>query len=501
MKMPKMESKTKDDSVDQEQEVGFVKSVRNFLLTLDGLPTIHLNQILVNKEGTRALVNALYPNKIEALQLDEKSILPGELFSPLPTELKMEVSNHLLGRSINPLGIPIDGKGPIPQDKKPIFLELDKTAPGISYREFITNQFETGITMIDTLIPLGKGQRELILGDARTGKADFLINIITNQKGKNVICIYGAIGKPAASIREIIDILNVNQALSYSCVVATASSDPAPLILLTPHAALTVAEYFQSLGLDVLVILDDLGAHARIAREIALLANRLPGREAYPGDIFYQHSHLLERAGNFNQLAGKGSITALPMIELNLNDFTTYIPTNLMAMTDGHLLFKSNLYNRGLRPAVDVSLSISRVGQQTQGRLHNLLATRIKQVLAQAMELETISSFSTELPISSQIILSQKELLEELMQQPPLTNIPIPLQIVLLALPFTSFLQGKDRFFIKTQWQKMAQAFTTHPQLKIFLKLALSLKTDTELITRLESIKPILAQLCPPSNS
>lgn len=477
------------------QEVGFVRSVKEFLISLDGLPNIRLYDLVANEKGIRGFVNALQTDQVDVLQLDEGIVQPGQPFYRVGEKMTLAGGSFLLGRAINPLGVPIDGKGQLPKTGKEVKSETDRVAPGISFRELIDTQFETGIGIIDTLIPLGCGQRELILGDARTGKNDVLIDIIVNQKGKDIYCIYASIGKPISEVRNTIDTLRTNGALDYTCIVAASSSDPAPLIYLTPQSAMTVAEHFQSLGKKVLVVLDDLGIHAKIAREIALLSNRLPGRESYPGDIFYLHSHLLERAGNFNSKAKGGSITCLPVIELNLSDFTTYIPTNLMAMTDGHLLFKSSLYNKGHRPAIDTSLSISRVGQQTQNRAHNMLATRIKQLIAQAMELETMSSFSSELPLKTQIILKQHELLEELFKQESLTNMSREFQMIFYCLPFTTFFQGKGKEFVQQHKNNLFKSFSTIPELVEFTKGVTRYKTDVELITALERMGPLFARL------
>ena len=446
-------------------EVGFVRTVKNFLLYLDGLPSIKVNDLVENENGLRGWVNSLLPDTVEVLLLDEGGVRPGELFKRSGLKLTVPVGNFLLGRAINPLGIPIDGNGYLAKSAATVYAELDQPAPGIGARKFINEQFITGITLIDSLIPIGKGQRELILGDPRSGKTDSLIDIILNQKNTKAICIYASIGKPITEVRAVIDALRVNNSLSYTVVVAASSSDPAPLIYLTPQTAFTIAEYFQKQGKDVLVILDDLGNHAKIYREIALLGDSSVGRESYPGDIFYQHGHLLERAGNFKPEAGGGSITALPAIELNLNDFTTLIPTNVMSMTDGHILFKSALYNKGQRPAIDLSLSVSRVGHQTQTPMQSTTATLIKQTLAQAAELETVSRFSFELPLSTQITLKQRELIEEIIHQPILTYIPPDIQIILLALPFTKFLLSKNSQFVKERKQAIISAFTSAPQL------------------------------------
>lgn len=480
----------------QQTEVGYVVSSRDFLVYLDGFPTIKVNDMVASDNSLRGWVNSIQEDKIEVLMLDEGTVKPKEQFRKLTNRLGVSAGDFLLGRAINPLGVPIDGKGLLSRSKTVVNLELDAEAPGIEAREFITNQFLTGISIIDTLIPLGQGQRELVLGDAHSGKTGFLIDIVTNQKNTGVICILALIGKPAVTVRNLIDTLRANSALDYTIVIATSSSEPAPLIFLTPKTAFTVAEYFQKKGKDVLLILDDLGAHAKIYREISLLGNKSPGRESYPGDIFYQHAHLLERAGNFLPAAGGGSITALPVIELNLSDFTTLIPTNIMSMTDGHLLFKAGLRSQGQTPAIDISLSVSRVGRQTQDRVSNLLSTKIRQVLSAAADLETISRFSSELPPETQLILRRRELITEILKQDPLTLMPKQIQLILLALPFTTFLQDKTRTFIEKNKKVIIEAFLKHPSLIPVTKAVSKLKTDDELIKILEGAGAILAKIC-----
>src|SRR3989344_1432824 len=475
--------------MNQTQEVGYVVSTREFLIMLDGLPTVKINDMVQSETGLRGWVNSLLPDKVEVLMLDEGKVAPKQMFKRLDNRLGIAVGDFLLGRSINPLGVPIDGKGLLSVSKTIQILELDKTAPGIESRQFISEQFLTGITLIDTLIPLGQGQRELILGDAHSGKTGFLIDTIVNQKGTNVICIYASIGKPAVAIRNLIDTLKSNGALSYTIIVATSSSEIAPLIFLTPKTAFTVAEYFQKQGRDVLLILDDLGNHAKIYREISLLGNKSPGRESYPGDIFYQHAHLLERAGNFLPAYGGGSITALPVIELNLTDFTTLIPTNLMSMTDGHLLFKSSLRSQGQTPAIDISLSVSRVGRQTQDPLSNFLSSQVRQMLSDASDLETVARFSTELPQETQLTLKRREQIMELLKQDPLTVTPKAIQLIFMALPYTSFLKDKSKTFLENNKRNIADAFMKDARLSQITKKIPSLKTAEELIKLLEGVQ------------
>src|SRR3989344_464129 len=483
--------------MNQTQEVGYVVSSRNFLVHLNGFPTIRVNDMLESDTGLRGWVNSIYPDKIEVLMLDEGQVAPKQQFKKLDSRLSVTAGDFLFGRAINPLGVPIDSKGLLAKTKDNPVLDLETDALGIESRRFITNQLLTGITFIDTLIPLGLGQRELVLGDAHSGKTGFLIDVIINQKNTGVICILALVGKPAVAVRNLIDILRANKALDYTVLVATSSSEPAPLIFLTPKTAMTIAEYFRKKGKDVLLILDDMGSHAKIYREISLLGNKSPGRESYPGDIFYQHAHLLERAGNFLPAAGGGSITALPVVELNLNDFTTLIPTNLMSMTDGHLLFKSSMHAQGQTPAIDISLSVSRVGRQTQDRVSNLLSTRVRQVLSQAADLETISRFSSELPPQTQLILRQKDLIMEILKQDPLIKMPKEIQVILLSLPFTTFFEDKNRLFVEKYKRIIADAFQTNAQLLTITKSLAKLINDEELIKLLEGAGPVLYKLCP----
>lgn len=468
-------------------EVGYVINSRNYLALLDGLPNIKINDLVETEKGSKGVVNAIFPNHVEIFLLDETAIYPGEMFTFTGKKLEAPIGEFLIGRAVNPLMVPIDGKG-ILNLKTAQKQELEQRARGVEAREFIKEQFLTGITLIDTLIPIGKGQRELVIGDGHSGKTRFLINNMVNLKQKGVICVYAAIGKPTNAIKNTLSALQANNALSYTIVVATSSTEPPPLILLTPHAAMTIAEHFQHMGKDVLVILDDMGIHARFYRELSLLGNRSPGRESYPGDIFYQQAKILERAGNFTAEFGGGSITALPVIEVNMSDFTGFIPTNLMAITDGHLLFKSNLYNKDQRPAIDISLSVSRVGRQTQNLLSNLISRRVRQTLAHALELETLSRFSTELPAATQLVLRQKTLIEEVLRQDDLVAIPLSIQSILFSLVYTSFLADKNDIFLRKNKRNLIEAFTANQSFAAIAKSAATLQNDEELIKMLEGV-------------
>ncbi len=478
----------------KSDEVGFTLSIHNFLIHCDGLPSVKVNDLVESESGGKGWVNSLHPDKISILMLDDVSVEPRTMFKKSGLRLTITPSDAMLGRAISPIGIPIDGKGPVAVTAGLTAVELDSEAPGIEKRQFIKSQFQTGVTLIDTLIPIGQGQRELILGDARSGKTRFLVDTVHNQKDKNTIVIYTLIGKPTTSVRNLMNILEANKCWSYTIMVAASSTDVPPLAFLAPQAALTIAEHFQKQGKDVLVILDDMGNHAKFYREISLLADKYPGRESYPGDMFFTHSHLMERAGKFTSEAGGGSITLLPVIEINLNDYTTVIPNNLMSMTDGHLLFKSDLFNTGQYPAVDISLSVSRVGKQTQNRVQNSLAEKLRQVLSQARAFETIARFSSELPQDTQVILRQKDLILELISQSPLTNLSLETQTTLLALVFTSYLKFKEVNWLKINKDKLIKTLLTQPEIAKVTQGAFKFKSDDELIAKLDSLSSIFQQ-------
>lgn len=481
---------------DQTKEIGYANSIKDFLVYVDGLPTVRPNDIVVTEPNTRGWVSAVYAEQVEVLMIDEATVSPGQMFIKSGEKLTLTVGDFLLGRAINPLGIPIDGKNVLNKTKTSLQMDFEQPAKSLGKRRFITEQFVTGIGMIDTLIPLGRGQRELVMGDARSGKTGFIIDLIFNQRNTGTICIYASIGKPVTALRNLLDVMTVNKMLDYTVVIATSATDTPPLIFLTPHAALTVAEYFQAQGKDVLVILDDLGNHAKIYREISLQSSKTPGRESYPGDIFYQHSHLMERAGCFKDSAGGGSITLLPVIELNLNDFTTFIPTNVMSMTDGHLLFKASEYSQGIRPAIDVGLSVSRVGRQTQNRIQNALAYRIKQIMNVAQSLETVSRFSSELALDSQIILRQNEMIKEVLIQDSLTNISPEVQTIFLSLMLTNFFKAKTPEFLKKYKNQILQFLSHDSSLSALRANVFKLKDLDDFIHRLEPLGEKINAIC-----
>ncbi len=433
------------------EEIGYAVSVKNYLITATGLPHIKMDELVEHQSGSKGLVTGINDNNTRIVMLDDTKVKPHDKFTRTDNSFLLPLGNHLLGRTINPLGLPIDGKTPFPKTQDT--LPFNPAPPSLTDRQFITDQCLTGLTAIDILVPLAKGQRQLIVGDARSGKTSFLIDTIVNQTRNGTICVYALIGKPVVGIRRLIDVLADNKALEKTAIVATSSSDLASLIYLTPVAAFTVAEYFRNQGNDVLIVLDDMGVHAKFYREMALLQDQSPGRESYPGDIFFQHARLLERAGNFTKQSGGKSITALPVIEVSLDNMTGFIPTNLMAMTDGHLVFDSRLLHQGRRPAVDTSLSVSRVGRQTQNLIQKELSDRVKSILTQAERLETFARLGNDLSAQTKQILLQSQHIQTLLHQEPLSQISPLIQMVLLGLVFTPFLAGESSEFLITNKQ------------------------------------------------
>lgn len=478
----------------QPKEIGYASAISDYLVSVNGLPEVRINEIVVTESKARGIVTALKDDSVTVLMLDPISVRPNEVFSRTYKTFSVRVGSHFLGRAINPLGVAIDGKQKFP----PIGDELavDQPIRGIKTRLTIKNQFETGIMMADMLVPIAKGQRELLIGNAKSGRTSFLIDLIVNQKDKGIICIYTMVGKPVKEIKQLVDILEVNKALPYTIIVAAASSDLASLIYLGPSVGITLAEYFQRQGKDVLLVLDDMGSQAKFYREISLLGNKFPGRESYPGDIFFQHARIMERAGSFNKENGGGSITCLPVIEVNLDDFSAYIPTNLMAMTDGHLRFDSALYRQGTRPAVDISLSVSRVGKQTQTLPQKMLADRVRSTLAEAEKVETLSRFGSEISSQTQLLLRQSEQIKLLLIQSALVHLPQAVQMVILSLAFTPFFQTKDTNFVRVNKQRIID-YLRNPEILTQLEKRIEgFKDDLSLIEFVKSITPNLEAIC-----
>src|SRR5450830_176156 len=346
--------------------------------------------------------------------------------------MNVPVGEGLIGRMINPMGQPLDGKGPITSVKR---LPVERPAPAVMDRAPVSVPLQTGIKVIDALIPIGRGQRELIVGDRQTGKTAIALDTILNQRGKNVLCVYCAIGQRASGVAKVIAALRENGALDYTIVVVTEGNDPPGLAYIAPYAATSIAEYFMEQGRDVLVVYDDLTHHARAYRELSLLLRRPPGREAFPGDIFYIHSRLLERATHLRPELGGGSLTALPIIETEAQNISAYIPTNLISITDGQIYLSPSLFELGVLPAVDVGKSVSRVGGKAQSAAYRAVAGDLKLAYAQFEELETFARFGARLDEATQLRIAHGRRIRSCLKQAQSAPVPVAAQIaILLAL-------------------------------------------------------------------
>lgn len=447
-------------------EVGFVVQAQDYLFHLEGLPSIRVNELIQSQKGARALVTGLKNEKVEAMALDKERPKPGDMFTKSTEGLRLDMGDHLLGRIINPLGMAMDGKGEV--GGRGTAIELDVVAPGVEYREIIREQLVTGITVVDTLMPVGKGQRELIFGEPRSGKVSFLLDVIANQRDSGVVCVYIAIGKEEVETRRFVSQLEHRNCMGYTVVVAATSAESAPVISIAPDVGLSIAESFRDKGKDVLVLEDDLAIHAKYLREIALLSERIPGRESYPGDIFYQHAHNLERAGRYNEKLGKGSITLLPVIETDLEKFTALVPTNVMASTDGHLLFSASFRAEGRYPAVDSARSVTRVGAQTQKLLHKVVSDKTKALLAQYEELRRFSRFGAEVTGDTQLSIKRGHVVIEMLKQESGVYLPVAAQMILLGLVLSGYFDEKDADFFVTHRAEILSAVTSGSACKAF---------------------------------
>ena len=393
----KISNQFANEEPEEELKFGVIKSYQDGILKISGLTNPIMNEILeVHGTSIKALAMNLTESEVAALVLNDQKneIKEGMYVSKTNNLLKIPVGEGLLGRVVNFLGEPIDELGEIKPDD---YFLIEKIAPGVIARESVNEPIETGILIVDSLIPIGKGQRELIIGDRQTGKSTIAIDTVLNQKGKNVICVYVCIGQRESFVSNLYEKLKNYQADKYTVILSSPASAPAVQQYLAPYSGTSIAEYFLSKGKNVLIVYDDLSKHAVAYREISLLLKRPPGREAYPGDVFYLHSRLLERAVKLNKENGGGSITALPIAETQAGDVSAYIPTNLISITDGQIFLEADLYNKGIIPAVNVGISVSRVGGSAQTKIMKKVSGRLKLDLASYFELEAFSQFSSDL--------------------------------------------------------------------------------------------------------
>ena len=396
-------------------DVGTVVTVGDGIALVYGLDEAMLGELLLFPNDIYGMVMNLEKDHVGAVLLgDDTLIKEGDTVKRTKRVMEVGVGEEMLGRVVNALGQPIDGLGLInTKESRPI----EVVAPGVMKRESVNTPLETGLKCIDAITPIGRGQRELIIGDRQTGKTAIAIDTIINQKDKGVICIYVAIGQKNSTVAQIVEKLRVHDALSYTIVIAATASEPAPLLYVAPYSGSAIAEYFMYQGKDVLIVYDDLSKHAVAYRALSLLLKRSPGREAYPGDVFYLHSRLLERACKLNKENGGGSITALPIVETQAGDISAYIPTNVISITDGQIFLVSDLFNAGQRPAIDVGLSVSRVGGAAQFKAMKQVASSIKIDLANYQEMKSFAQFGSDLDASTLKVLRHGDALQEVLKQ------------------------------------------------------------------------------------
>jgi F-type H+-transporting ATPase subunit alpha len=441
------------------EEVGSVTSVGDGIARIYGLDRVMFNELLEFPNEVYGLALNLEEDSVGSVLLGESHLVKeGDLVKRTHRIMQVPSGPDLIGRVVNPLGLPLDGKGPIKTDKNMV---VERLAPGVVERVPVKKPLQTGIKAIDTMIPIGRGQRELIIGDRQTGKTAIAIDTIINQKGKDVVCIYVAIGQKNSTVAYIIKVLEDNGAMDYSVVVAASASDPSPLQYLAPYSGCAMGEYFRDHGQHSLLIYDDLSKHAAAYREIALLLRRPPGREAYPGDVFYLHSRLLERAAKLNDENGGGSLTALPIIETQAGDVSGYIPTNVISITDGQIYLEPELFNAGIRPAINVGISVSRVGGNAQIKAMKQVAGQLRLDLAQYRELVTFAQFGTELDRASQAQLDRGVRLTETLKQEQYKPLPVEKQILIIYAGNRGFLDEFQVHEIREYEKKLYEYFET----------------------------------------
>src|SRR5256886_1005262 len=419
-------------------EVGTVISLGDGIARVYGLDKVMAGELLAFPHGLAGIAMNLEEDQVGVVLLGEYTeIKEGDEVKRTRRIMSVPVGDAMIGRVVNSLGVPIDDKGPVATKQ---FIAVERIAPGVISRQPVREPMATGLKAIDSMIPIGRGQRELIIGDRQTGKTAVALDTIINSKGNNLICIYNAIGQKRSSIAQVVKILEDAGAMEYTIVVAASASEPAPMQYISPYAACAMGEFFRDSGRHALCIYDDLSKHAASYREISLLLRRPPGREAYPGDVFYLHSRLLERAAKLSDKNGGGSLTALPVIETQAGDVSAYIPTNVISITDGQIYLETDLFNQGVRPAVNVGLSVSRVGGSAQIKAMRQVAGTLKLELAQYRELAAFSQFGSDLDKATQAQLNRGKRLVETLKQKQFSPLPFSKQILIIMAGTGGFL-------------------------------------------------------------
>ena len=419
-------------------EVGSVISIGDGIAKVHGIERAMAGEMLEFTHGVFGIALNLEEDSVGAVLLGEyREIKEGDVVKRTGRIISVPVGDEMLGRVVNALGQPIDGKGPINTKQ---FLPIERIAPGVTERQPVKEPLQTGLKAIDGMVPIGRGQRELIIGDRQTGKTAVAIDAIINQKGKGVICIYNAVGQKQSTVSQVVRTLEENDAMSYTIVVAATASDPASMLYISPYSACAIGEFFRDSGRHALCVYDDLSKHASAYREISLLLRRPPGREAYPGDVFYLHSRLLERAAKLKAELGGGSLTALPIIETQAGDLSAYIPTNVISITDGQIFLESDLFHQGVRPAINVGNSVSRVGGSAQIKAMRSVAGTLRLDLAQYRELAAFAQFGSDLDKSTQAQLNRGKRLVEILKQPQYRPLAVERQVAIIFAATNGYL-------------------------------------------------------------
>ena len=471
-------------------DVGTVIQVADGIARIHGLEKAMQGELLEFPGEVYGMVLNLEEDNVGAVLLgDSRNVNEGDTVKTTGRVVEVPVGDALIGRVVNALGQPIDGKGPINTDK---FRQIERVASGVITRKSVDTPLQTGIKAIDAMVPIGRGQRELIIGDRQTGKTAIAIDTIINQKGQNVKCIYVAIGQKASTVANIVSTFEEYGAMSYTTVVASTASELAPLQYIAPYAGCAIGEEWMEKGEDVLIVYDDLSKHAAAYRTLSLLLKRPPGREAYPGDVFYLHSRLLERAARMSDEYGGGSLTALPIIETQAGDVSAYIPTNVISITDGQIYLETEMFNSGFRPAVNAGLSVSRVGGAAQIKAMKKIAAPIRVDLAQYRELASFAQFGSELDADTKEKLAQGERIKEMLKQPQYKPMPVEYQVIIiyavtkkyvLDVPVDKILDFQEGLF--------ALIDTKYPQIPESIKASKVLDDETEkaLIAAIQEFK------------
>lgn len=465
------------DEICKDQEVGTVIWVGDGIATVYGIDHAMYGEIVTFENGLKGMVQDIRQNSIGCILFgSDAGIRQGTKVARTGKRAGVPVGEGYIGRIVNALGAPIDGKGEIKEEE---YRPIENPAPGIIDRKSVTVPLETGILSIDSMFPIGRGQRELIIGDRQTGKTSIAIDTILNQKGKDVICIYVAIGQKSSTIAKLVNTLEKYGAMEYTTVFSATASDCAPLQYIVPYSGTALAEYFMYQGKDVLIVYDDLSKHAVAYRALSLLLERSPGREAYPGDVFYLHSRLLERSSRLSEEAGGGSITALPIIETQAGDVSAYIPTNVISITDGQIFLESDLFNAGMRPAVNVGLSVSRVGGAAQTKAMKKAAGSIRIDLAQYREMEVFTQFSSDLDAATKAQLQYGSCLMELLKQPLCSPLSLHEQVITLCAATHKTMVDVSTKDIKRYQKDMLEYFDSmHPEIGMEIEQTRSLSEE-----------------------